>query len=45
MKPWMLWFLIPVGFIMLLALGLCKAAAEADRMSRKFSPPPHDYEK
>jgi hypothetical protein len=42
MKPWMLWLLIPIGLIGLLALGLCKAAAQADRMSRRFQPP-KDY--
>jgi hypothetical protein len=42
MKPWMLWLLIPIGFLMLLALGLCKAAAQAEKMSRKIQPP-KDY--
>jgi len=34
-----------IGIAAILALGLCKATAEADRMNRKFNPPPHDYEK
>lgn len=45
MKTWM-WIVLAVfGFAALLALSLCKASAQADRMSRKFNPPPHDYEK